>query len=94
MILQINFKSGMPIYLQMVDQIKAAAASGALLAGRSWDLAFTAGRDIRLAADKLVRTGTGDIALDAGRDLVLTNTKSVIYTAGSKTADATGYVRG
>jgi GntR family transcriptional regulator len=28
--LQINFKSGMPIYLQIVDQIKAAAASGAL----------------------------------------------------------------
>jgi hypothetical protein len=24
MILQINFKSGMPIYLQVVDQIKAA----------------------------------------------------------------------
>ena len=33
MILQINFKSGMPIYLQLVDQIKAAAASGALRPG-------------------------------------------------------------
>ena len=33
MILQINFKSGKPIYLQMVDQIKAAAASGALRPG-------------------------------------------------------------
>ena len=33
MILQINFKSGMPIYLQIVDQIKAAAASGALHPG-------------------------------------------------------------
>ena len=33
MILQINFKSGMPIYLQVVDQIKAAAASGALRPG-------------------------------------------------------------
>ena len=32
MILQINFKSGMPIYLQIVDQVKAAAASGALRA--------------------------------------------------------------
>jgi len=32
-ILQINFKSGMPIYLQVVDQIKAAAASGALRPG-------------------------------------------------------------
>jgi GntR family transcriptional regulator len=33
MIFQINFKSGMPIYLQLVDQIKAAAASGALRPG-------------------------------------------------------------
>jgi DNA-binding transcriptional regulator YhcF (GntR family) len=35
MILQINFKSGMPIYLQIVDQIKAAAASGALRPGET-----------------------------------------------------------
>ena len=35
MIFQINFKSGMPIYLQLVDQIKAAAASGALRPGEA-----------------------------------------------------------
>ena len=35
MIIQINFKSGMPIYLQVVDQIKAAAASGALQPGEA-----------------------------------------------------------
>src|SRR6266403_6198249 len=35
MIFQINFKSGMPIYLQLADQIKAAAASGALRPGES-----------------------------------------------------------
>ena len=33
MLLQINFKSGMPVYLQVVDQIKAAAAAGALQTG-------------------------------------------------------------
>src|SRR5437773_1680078 len=33
MMLQINFKSGMPVYLQIVDQVKAAAASGALQPG-------------------------------------------------------------
>jgi GntR family transcriptional regulator len=33
--LQINFKSGMPVYLQIVDQIKAAAASGALQPGEA-----------------------------------------------------------
>jgi len=35
MVLQINFKSGLPVYLQVVDQIKAAAASGALQAGEA-----------------------------------------------------------
>jgi DNA-binding transcriptional regulator YhcF (GntR family) len=33
MYFQINFKSGKPVYLQVVDQIKAAAASGALQPG-------------------------------------------------------------
>lgn len=33
MIFQINYKSGKPIYLQLVDQVKAAAASGALQNG-------------------------------------------------------------
>jgi GntR family transcriptional regulator len=32
---QINFKSGMPVYLQLVDQVKAAAASGALHPGEA-----------------------------------------------------------
>src|SRR5258708_1001978 len=35
MLLQINFKSGLPIYLQLVEQIKAAAASGALRPGET-----------------------------------------------------------
>ena len=35
MLFQINFKSGKPIYLQLVDQVKAAAASGALRAGEA-----------------------------------------------------------
>lgn len=33
MLLQINFKSGKPVYLQVVDQIKAAAAAGTLRPG-------------------------------------------------------------
>jgi len=33
MILQINYKSGKPVYLQVVDQIKAAAAAGTLQSG-------------------------------------------------------------
>ena len=33
MLLQINFKAGKPVYLQVVDQIKAAAASGTVHTG-------------------------------------------------------------
>jgi GntR family transcriptional regulator len=35
MVIQLNFKSGKPVYLQVVDQIKSAAASGVLQAGES-----------------------------------------------------------
>lgn len=35
MLFQINFKSGKPAYLQLVDQVKAAAASGALQPGET-----------------------------------------------------------
>jgi len=35
MLFHINYKSGKPIYLQLVDQIKAAAASGALQTGEA-----------------------------------------------------------
>jgi GntR family transcriptional regulator len=35
MLIQLNFKSGKPVYLQVVDQVKAAAASGALRPGEA-----------------------------------------------------------
>lgn len=35
MVIQLNFKSGKPVYLQVVDQIKSAAASGVLQAGET-----------------------------------------------------------
>jgi GntR family transcriptional regulator len=33
MLFELNFKSGIPVYLQLVEQIKAAAASGTLRTG-------------------------------------------------------------
>src|SRR6185295_17116351 len=33
MLIQLNYKSGKPVYLQVVDQVKAAVASGAARAG-------------------------------------------------------------
>jgi GntR family transcriptional regulator len=35
MMMQVDFKSGKPVYLQLVDQIRYAAASGALRPGES-----------------------------------------------------------
>ena len=35
MIFQLNFKSGKPVYLQIADQVKAAAASGAIRSGEA-----------------------------------------------------------
>jgi len=35
MLFQLNFKSGKPVYLQLADQVKAAAASGALEPGEA-----------------------------------------------------------
>ena len=33
--IHLNFKSGKPVYLQVVDQVKSAAASGAIRSGES-----------------------------------------------------------
>src|ERR1017187_4722490 len=33
MLIQLNFKSGKPVYLQVVDQVKSSSASGALRSG-------------------------------------------------------------
>ena len=35
MVIQLNFRSGIPVYLQLVDQVKAAVASGGLRAGEA-----------------------------------------------------------
>src|SRR5947208_6033327 len=35
MLFQINYKSGKPVYLQVVDQVKAAAASGTIQSGEA-----------------------------------------------------------
>jgi DNA-binding transcriptional regulator YhcF (GntR family) len=35
MLFQLNFKSAKPVYLQLVDQVKTAIASGAIRAGDS-----------------------------------------------------------
>jgi filamentous hemagglutinin family protein len=46
------------------------------------DTAAASTASLTLAADKMVRTGTGSIAMAAAKDIVLTNAGSVVYTAG------------
>jgi hypothetical protein len=69
-----------------------------LASGESWSYRLVAGADLgsayvsafnrvgegnfNLAADKLIRTGTGSIDIAAAGDMNLANQKSVIYTAG------------
>jgi len=46
--LHINFKSGKPVYLQVVDQIKSMSASGALRPGESLPSIRPLAEDLRL----------------------------------------------
>jgi GntR family transcriptional regulator len=58
MILQINFKSGMPIYLQIVEQVKAAAASGALQTGETLPSIRTLAEELRVNRNTVAKAYT------------------------------------
>jgi filamentous hemagglutinin family protein len=85
-----------------VTPMKSGSNPADLLAGNSWSYRLVAGADagaadplavkpaagsMSLAANKLIRTGTGDIRVASGGNIALGNDKSVIYTAGRR-ADA------
>ncbi len=65
------------------------AVTDKLQTGQSWGFHLDAGRSVHIAANSLIRTGTGNIDVSAGEDVVLTNATSAIYTAGR--ADANRY---
>src|SRR6266581_4299096 len=58
MLLQINFKSGKPVYLQVVDQIKAAAASGALHTGEPLPSIRPLAEELRLNRNTIAKAYT------------------------------------
>jgi GntR family transcriptional regulator len=58
MLLQINFKSGMPVYLQVVDQIKAAAASGTLRTGEPLPSIRPLAEDLRVNRNTIAKAYT------------------------------------
>ena len=55
MLFQINFKSGKPAYLQLVDQVKAAAASGELRAGEALPSIRPLAEELRLNRNTIAK---------------------------------------
>lgn len=55
MLFQINFKSGKPAYLQLVDQVKAAAASGALRPGEALPSIRPLAEELRLNRNTIAK---------------------------------------
>jgi GntR family transcriptional regulator len=58
MLFQINFKSPKPVYLQLVDQVKAAAASGALQAGEPLPSIRPLSEDLRVNRNTVAKAYT------------------------------------
>ena len=72
MLIQLNFKSGKPVYLQVVDQVKAAAASGALRTGEPLPSIRPLAEQLRINRNTVAKAyteleGQGVIETIAGR---------------------------
>ncbi len=76
MLIQLNFKSGLPVYLQVVEQVKAAAASGALRAGEPLPSIRPLAEQLRINRNTVAKAyaeleGQGVIETVAGRGCFL-----------------------
>ena len=85
-------------FANVTSGIMTAGANGHMTGGGVWSYRMIAGADLQsadimstnnnktgnftLAADKLIRTGTGDVVIATGNDFTLGSLGSVIYTAG------------
>jgi GntR family transcriptional regulator len=58
MLLQINYKSGKPVYLQVVDQIKAAAATGTLQSGEALPTIRPLAEELRVNRNTIAKAYT------------------------------------
>ena len=81
MVFQINFKSGKPVYLQVVDQIKAASASGALQAGEPLPSIRPLAEELRVNRNTIAKAYTeleslGVIETQAGKGCFLKENQS------------------
>jgi GntR family transcriptional regulator len=81
MLIELNFKSGMPVYLQVVDQIKAAAAAGALRPGEPLPSIRPLAEQLRINRNTVAKAYTeleaqGVIETSAGRGCFLSENNS------------------
>ena len=81
MLIQLNFKSGKPVYLQVVDQVKAAAASGALRTGEPLPSIRPLAEQLRVNRNTVAKAyteleGQGVIETIAGRGCFLKENNS------------------
>jgi GntR family transcriptional regulator len=81
MLLQINFKSGSPAYLQLVDQIRYAAASGAIRPGEPLPSIRPLAEELRLNRNTVAKAYTelesqGVIETIAGKGCFLKENQS------------------
>src|SRR6185295_1487591 len=79
--LHINFKSGKPVYLQIVDQVKSMAASGALRSGEALPSIRPLAEDLRLNRNTVAKAyseleSVGVIETLPGKGCFLKSTQS------------------
>lgn len=81
MFIQLNFKSGKPVYLQIVDQVKAAAASGVLRPGEPLPSIRPLAEQLRVNRNTVAKAyseleSQGVLATLAGKGCFLTENNS------------------
>ncbi len=80
---QLNFKSGKPVYLQLVDQVKAAVASGAAQAGDPLPSIRPLAEDLRVNRNTIAKAyaeleSQGVIETAAGRGSVVSGNSTTL----------------
>ena len=80
---QLNFKSGKPVYLQLVDQVKAAVASGAAQVGDPLPSIRPLAEDLRVNRNTIAKAyaeleSQGVIETAAGRGSVVSGNSTTL----------------
>jgi GntR family transcriptional regulator len=83
MVLELNYKSGKPVYLQVVDQVKAAVASGAVQPGEALPSIRPLAESLRVNRNTIAKAYTelehqGVIESRAGRGCFVTERPSTL----------------